>query len=147
MPVPVASTPSRRLLTFARSLVAGAGATLADMAVLALAVGALGLSPRIANVPALLVGATVQFFGSRHFAFRAGEGRLGRQLGWFAATEVVALLLNGVLYDLVAARLVLGMGGAVALRAAISFAVFALWSHPLWCRVFRPEVAGEVRAH
>ena len=133
------STATRRLLVFARSLLAGAGATLVDMATLAVAVGVLGLSARLANLPALLLGATVQFFGNRHFAFRAAEGRLGRQLGWFAATEVVALGLNGLLYDLVAARVVLAVGGAVVLRAVISFAVFALWSHPLWSRVFRVE--------
>lgn len=125
-----------RILTFARSLLAGAAATFADMAVLALAVGALGLSARLANLPALLVGAIVQFFGNRHFAFRATAGRLDRQLGWFAATELVALALNGLLFELVASRITLTATLAVGLRALIGFAVFICWSHPLWRRIF-----------
>jgi putative flippase GtrA len=95
------------------------------------------VSARIANVPALLAGATVQFIGNRHFAFRARNGSLRRQLFWFCVVELVTLLLNGVIYDFVASRVTLGTGAAVALRAVVSCAVFLGWSYPLWKRVFR----------
>src|SRR5262245_52719737 len=86
-----------RLATFARSMLTGGAATLADLAVIALAVGVLHASPRAANIPALVVGATVQFFGNRHFAFRAASGKIQRQALLFIASEVVAMALNAAL--------------------------------------------------
>src|SRR5687767_13998628 len=135
-----------RIWTMARSIVAGGAATGADLAVLALAVGGLGLAPRDANLPALLVGAAVQFFGNRHYAFRAAGGSLKRQASWFALAEVVTLAMNAVLYDLVARAVVLGVSGALVLRAGISFGVFALWSYPVWRWIFRNAEAPELDA-
>lgn len=133
----IRKTPwTKRLVTFLRSALTGGAATAADVLALALCVGLLGIDPRAANVPSLLVGAVVQFVGNRHFAFRAKKGSLKRQLGGFLLTETVALLLNGALYEVVASRLPLGAGGAVVLRLVISAAVFLLWSYPLWRRVF-----------
>jgi putative flippase GtrA len=131
-----------RLATFLRSALTGGAATLVDLGVLAAAVGLLHVTPAAANAPALLAGATVQFFGNRCFAFRrAGEdaGALGRQAALFAASEAVTLLLNFLLYHLVATHLRLGPGGAVAARAITTNAVFLLWSYPVWKRIFAPE--------
>ncbi len=62
-------------------------------------------------------------------------------LGWLVV-EVVALALNGVLYDLVLRSL----PGATHLywlvRLATSNVVFLLWSYPLWRRVFRTPTAA-----
>jgi putative flippase GtrA len=127
---------SARVATFLRSALAGGLATIADLGVIALAVGVLGVSARAANLPALLCGAMVQFFGNRHFAFRARSGSLRRQVVLFAATEAVALALNGVLYDLVAQRFTLGTATAVLARAITTSLVFLLWSYPVWKRVF-----------
>jgi putative flippase GtrA len=139
-----AATGWRRLLSFARSLVAGAAATIADLSVLALAVGVLGLSARVANVPALLVGALVQFIGNRRFAFaRAAEGSMTRQLAGFALVEIVALGLNGVVYDAIAQRVTLQTVSAVLVRCAVSFVVYVAWSYPLFCRVFRVGRAAD----
>src|SRR6478736_9352688 len=94
LPTTPASAPLlARFTTFARSLLTGGAATLADLAVIALATGLFHLSPKVANVPALLVGAIVQFFGNKHFAFRARGGNLRRQATLFVATEAVALVL------------------------------------------------------
>ncbi len=127
----------KRVATFVRSAVTGGAATAADVVSLALCVGLLGISPRLANVPSLLLGALVQFVGNRHFAFRAKQGSLKRQIVGFLLTEAVALGLNGALYEMFAARLTLHTASAVVLRLVISSAVFLLWSYPLWRRVFR----------
>src|SRR6185437_7528150 len=87
--------------TFARSALTGGLATLVDLGVIAFAVGVLGVSPAVANVPALLLGAVVQFFGNRCFAFKARSGALGRQAGLFVLTEAVTMALNGALYHVV----------------------------------------------
>src|SRR6185503_4659886 len=118
----------------------GGAATLADMACLALLVGAMHVSPRAASLPALLVGAVVQFAGNRHFAFRAASGSLRRQAALFALTEIVALALNAALYDVAARALPLGTASAVLVRAVTTNLVFLLWSYPVWRRVF--EVDG-----
>ncbi len=126
-----------RLITFARSLMTGAAASLVDLGVLALLVGLLGLSDRAANVPALLAGGLIQFFGNRHFAFDAAAGSLKRQVTLFAITEVVALGLNGLMFDWVAQQAELSWLGAIGVRAVISFVVFVSWSYPVWRHVFR----------
>jgi putative flippase GtrA len=131
-----------RFATFLRSALAGGAATLADLAVIAFATAVLHVSPAAANVPALLVGAVVQFFGNRHFAFRAGSGSIRRQAVLFALTELVAFGLNAALYHAVVSRIALGPAGAVLARAITTNAVFLLVSYPLWNRVFRPEAAA-----
>jgi putative flippase GtrA len=93
-----------KIFELSRSLVAGCAATLSDLAVLTLLVSVLHWSPRDANVPALLVGGVVNFFGNRNFAFRAqndrGAPRKWRASLWshvigYTVVEVVALVLNG----------------------------------------------------
>jgi len=140
--------PSRdalsRILTFARSALTGGTATLADMAALFTLTTALHLSPRAANLPALLCGAVVQFFGNRHFAFRAASGSLRRQALLFTLTELVALTLNALLYDAVARSLVMSPAVALLARAITTNMVFLFFSYPLWCRVFRARVDKSV---
>lgn len=141
--------PTPRLLsqfaTFARSLIAGGAATLADLGVIAFAVGVLDASPRAANLPALFVGAAVQFFGNRHFAFRAASGQLRRQTMLFIATEAVAMTLNAALYHGVASFLPLSKPGAVVARMITTNLVFLLFSYPAWKRVFQPAPVNAER--
>ena len=91
----------------------------------------------VPNVPALVVGGVANFVGNRHFAFRARGGSLTRHALGYTAVEVVALVLNGVLYDL-ALRV---FPGALHLywlvRIVTSHLVFLCWSYPLWRKVFR----------
>jgi putative flippase GtrA len=136
------ATRIARLATFARSLLTGGAATLVDLGVIAAAVGILHVTPAAANAPALFAGAGVQFFGNRRFAFRS-RGPLGRQAVLFAASEVVTLALNFLLYQLVVTRVALGTGGAVLARAVTTNLVFVLWSYPVWTRIFRGQEEAE----
>lgn len=125
------------MLRFLRALLAGAAATLVDLAVLAVLVSVFGLDPRTANVPALLAGGAAQFFANRGFVFRATGGGLARQALSFALVEGVALALNGVLFD-ASIRLVPPAPFAYAIvRLVTSHVVFVAWSFPLWRFVFR----------
>jgi putative flippase GtrA len=127
-----------RAWRFARAGVAGGVATLVDLGVLALLVSVFHLDPRVASSPALLAGGVTNFFANRHFAFRAQQGSLARQVALFSVVEVGTLVLNGVLYD-TALRSIPGAAGAYwAVRLATSHVVFLLWSYPLWNKVFRP---------
>ena len=121
-----------------RSFVAGAGATLVDLAVLAFLVSLMHVDPRIANVPALVAGGVVNFLGNRHFAFRAANGDLGKQAVGYGAVEIVALVLNGVLFDVAMRSLPSHPDWYAAVRLVTSHLVFLAWSYPLWRFVFRP---------
>jgi putative flippase GtrA len=130
-----------KLLTLLRAGVAGLAATAADLAMLTVLVSVLHVDPRLASLPALVVGGGVNFLGHRHFAFRARDGHVGKQVAGYTAVEIVALALNGLLYDTVL-RLVPGARAAYWLvRLATSHAVFLGWSYPLWRRVFAVRVA------
>lgn len=126
-----------------RSLLGGGAATIADLLVLTLLVAA-HVDPRVANVPALLVGGVVQFVANRRFAFRADGDPLAPQLAGFVVVEGVALALNGVLFDLVmrrfAAHPAQAETWAIPVRLATSHLVFLAWSFPLWHLVFRKPV-------
>jgi putative flippase GtrA len=120
-----------------RAGVAGLAATGSDVATLAILVSVLHVDARVANVPALVVGGIVNFVGNRHFAFRAQDGDVGKQAAGYTAVELVALALNGLLYDAVL-RCVPGAGHFYwAVRLVTSHLVFLAWSYPLWRKVFR----------
>lgn len=130
---------ARKLL---RALITGAAATLVDLAVLSLLVSALHVTARAASVPALLAGGVANFLGNRHYAFRAASGSLSRQAILYTVVEVMALAMNGLLYD-AALRAFPSLNGAYwLLRLLTSHVVFLCWSYPLWSRVFK----GTVRA-
>jgi putative flippase GtrA len=126
----------QKLLTLLRAGIAGIAATGSDLATLTVLVSVFHLEPRVANVPALVVGGVVNFLGNRYFAFRAHQGHAGKQVAGYTAVELVALGLNGVLFD-AALRLLPGARAVYWLvRLATSHAVFLFWSYPLWRRVF-----------
>lgn len=134
-----------RALQLLRAGIAGIAATAADIGTLALLVSVLHVDARLANVPALVVGGIVNFVGNRHFAFRARAGHVGKQAAGYTAVELVALALNGFLYDTVL-RLVPGARALYWLvRLATSHAVFLGWSYPLWGRVFRVRQLTDAR--
>jgi putative flippase GtrA len=125
-----------RVVQLLRAGIAGIAATGSDLLTLALLVSVLHVDARVANVPALVVGGVVNFLGNRHFAFRAGGGDVAKQAVGYTVVELIALALNGFLYDLVL-RTVPGATHAYWLvRLATSHAVFLCWSYPLWRRVF-----------
>ena len=117
-------------------------ATASDLATLAVCVSVLHVDPRIASLPALVAGGVVNFVGNRHFAFRAEHGHLARQAMGYVVVEIVALALNGLLYD-TALRTVPGASHAYWLvRLVTSHLVFLAWSYPLWRLVFRVSPPG-----
>ena len=120
-----------------RALLAGAAATLVDLGVLALLVSVLGVSARAANVPALVAGGVVSFFGNRHFAVRAARAPVGRQALLYTAVELAALALNGLLFELAMRALANHPELYGLVRLATSHVVFLAWSYPLWRLVFR----------
>ena len=146
MPAAAAAAPRRDPWRIVRAFLAGAAATLADIAVLALLVSALGVAPRVASIPALVVGGVVNFLGNRHFAFRASQGSLARQAVLYAIVELAALAANGILFDLAMRLLPSSLAWAyVPVRLVTSHLVFLAWSYPLWRFVFRvPRIAEAV---
>jgi putative flippase GtrA len=120
-----------------RSFLSGAAATLVDLAVLGTCVAVLGVSPRLASLPALVAGGVANFFGNRHFAFRAKSGSLRRQAILYAVTELVALALNGLLYDAVVRTMHPHAMGAMIVRLITTHLVFVAFSYPIWRKVFR----------
>ncbi|GAC1543579.1 MAG: hypothetical protein NVS3B10_07750 [Polyangiales bacterium] len=129
--------------TLFRSFLAGAAATLADLGVLFVCVAALHLSPRVASIPALVAGGVVNFYGNRHFAFRATRGSLRRQALLYAATELVALVLNGLLFDAALRTIHVAVFGAMVVRLVTTHVVFLGFSYPVWRRVFDPRRAAD----
>ncbi len=131
------STWTERLWRFAKSLLVGGVATVADFAALALLVEVAHLRETTANVPALCVGAVVQFLGCRHLVFQAARGHLGRQLAGFAVVELATLALNGVAFHLL---VTLAQAPYWLARPLGTFVVFAGFSYPLWKWVFRSSL-------
>lgn len=123
------------MLRLLRAGIAGAAATLVDLGVLAVLVSLLHVDPRAANVPALIAGGIANFLGNRHFAFRAANGSLARQAVLYTVVEVIALALNGFLYDAVLRAQPHAPYWLV--RLVTSHVVFLCWSYPLWNKVFK----------
>lgn len=136
----LASRVGARLVRLVRSLGVGAVASVTDWVALAALVEIAGLGPRVANVPALLAGGAVQFFGCRHLVFRAGDGSMRRQLAGFVVVELATLALNGLLFDVLVAMTAIPYALA---RPLGTFIVFVGFSYPLWHLVFRPQGAKE----
>jgi putative flippase GtrA len=126
-----------RLMRLVRSAAAGLAATGADLATLSLLVIGAHWAPRSANVPALLVGGVVNFAGNRVYAFHARGGNAALQAAGFAAVEIAALALNGVLYDAVLRAIPAVASIFWLVRLLTTNVVFLFWSYPLWHKVFR----------
>jgi len=117
----------------ARSSLVGLVATAVDLGALAVLVHFL-VPPTVANVPALVAGVAVQFFGNKHFAFRDRSRAYLRQGAQFALVEAGALLLNAVGFHLLVTLTPTPWWLARAFASAL---VYLGFSYPLWARVFR----------
>lgn len=119
-----------------RSAIVGIAATLADLAMLALLVNGIGLSPAVANIPALTLGLVVQFLGNKLWAFEdrtTDRAALARQGSAFLAVEVVAFALNAGLFHVLA--VMVGVPALVA-RVVASALVYFGFSYRLWRVIF-----------
>jgi putative flippase GtrA len=125
-----------RILELLRAGVAGIAATAVDVGTLALLVSVAHLDPRVASIPALVAGGVANFVGNRHFAFRARDGSVAKQALGYTVVELVALALNGLLYDTVLRLAPQTAHAYWAVRLVTSHVVFLAWSFPLWRKVF-----------
>ncbi len=123
---------------FLRSSAVGIVATIIDYAVLELFARVLHVDPSLAKIPALTCGTLTQFIGSRYYAFRAQQGRLGRQMKWFAFVEFCAFWLTVLAFRVMVRWMHLPMEIANWFSGSLIYFGF---SYPIWKRVFtvRPE--------
>jgi putative flippase GtrA len=136
----------RELFQTLRAGLAGILATAVDLLVLTVLVSGFHVDAQIASIPALLAGGVANFIGNRHFAFRAREGSLARQVLLYTLVEVLALGYGGLLYD-TALRLIPAVKPLYwAVRLVTSHIVFLTWSYPLWRRVFATPRAAPIGA-
>ncbi len=112
-----------------------------DVVTLAVLVTGFHVGARLASLPALVAGGVANFVANRHFAFRARQGSLARQAVLYTLVEVIALALNGALYDTVLRTWPGVVHEYWLVRLATSHLVFLLWSYPLWRRVFAAKAA------
>jgi putative flippase GtrA len=118
-----------RFFRFVRALIVGSGATIVDFSVLTTCIRVVGLAPTSARLPALLAGASVQFFGNRTYTFRARAGRIGRQAKLFICAEAITLVLNYGLFRFLAARV--SFAPPEIISFAGTFIVFMTFAYPV----------------
>ncbi len=123
-------------MRISRTAIVGGAASLIDFMVLIALVRGADISPQAANVPSLIVGTSVQFFGNRHYVFQAAHGHIGKQLTGFVLAEIVALSLNAAIYYGLVTWTPINYAAA---RPLGTFLVFTLFSYPLWSLVFRSK--------
>jgi putative flippase GtrA len=118
-----------RAMRFGRALVVGSGATIVDFSVLTTCIRIVGLAPVQARLPALVAGASVQFFGNRTFTFRAQRGAMSRQAKLFVVAELAALAMNWSIFRFLAPRLTVLPPEIVSFVG--TFIVFVAFAYPV----------------
>ncbi len=130
------------VLRLARSGGAGLGATLAGLACLR-GVAALGVSPRVASVPALTIGTVVMFFAQKYFVFESKGRPERREVVLFGLVQAAGYVLTIFLYDS-ALRLVPWFEAHyLVARLVVTNLVWLGYSFPLWHWVFRPRAVDK----
>ena len=126
-----------RLWVLFRSAAVGLLATASDLGSLMLLIHAVGLSRRVANIPSLLPGLVVQFFGNKFFAFDDRSKAVVKQGAFFFLIELVAFAFNVLLFDLLVCLTPIHEIPARLLGTNI---VYLGFSFPMWSFfVFRPK--------
>lgn len=120
-----------------RSGGAGALAAGTDLVTLTLLVRAAGVSPRVASIPALVLGAVVMFFGQKYLAFRASGKPSARELVTFALVQLGGLALTAWLFDRLLSAVPLATSHFLVSRLVVTNLVWLAYSFPLWHLVFR----------
>jgi putative flippase GtrA len=128
-----------RLWVLVRSGLVGLLATVSDLGTLALLIHGVGLHERLANVPSLLPGLLVQFFGNKFFAFEDRSKAIVKQGALFFSIEMAAFVLNVLMFDLLLN--LTGMHWILA-RLLGTNMVYLGFSFPMWSYfVFRRKAA------
>lgn len=110
-------------------MVVGGGATVVDFSVLTVCIRCAAIAPTSARLPALLAGASVQFFGNRAYTFRAQRGSITRQAKLFLVCEAFALAMNWSLFQLLAPRIHFVAPELVSFLG--TFIVFVSFAYPM----------------
>lgn len=100
-----------------------------DFSILAACIRVLGIAPASARLPALIAGASVQFFGNRTFTFRAQAGSLTRQAKLFLVFEVATVALNIGVYRVLQPRVTALPPEIVSFLG--TFVVFVGFAYPI----------------
>ena len=122
------------LATVARSAAIGALPTLTDLVALTVLVSGFGLSPRLASVPALVIGIALQFVGNKWFAFGDRSRDWFRQGTQFLGVEALGFTANLLLFDLAIRFTALPY---LPLRLLTTSIVYFAICLPLWSLIFR----------
>ena len=130
----------RPLEVVTRSGGVGLIATAVDLGALTLFVSVFGVAPRLASIPALVLGIAVQFAGNKFFAFRNRSSAWLEQLGQFLGVEALGFVANATLFDLLVSHTSLPY---LPLRILTTSIVYFSICLPLWSRIFREPVALE----
>ena len=130
-------TMPKQWRTLARSMIASGAATVTDLGSLTLLVSALGLSPRVASIPALLAAGVVNFAANRRFAFGVRGGGVRRDALLFGCVQLVTIALNALCFD-IAMRVIGATLFYWVVRLVISNAFYLVWSYPMFGRIFSP---------
>ncbi|MCI0463840.1 MAG: GtrA family protein [Gemmataceae bacterium] len=145
----MSTTPPRqtqsRIATLCRSCAVGVVATAVDLGSLFLLVHVFGCPAELANVPTLIPGLLVQFFGNKFFAFRDHSPQLRRQGSLFALVEAGAFVLNVIVFHLIVTLTAVHYLAARMLGTGL---VYLGFSFPLWGLIFRetPHVGASASA-
>lgn len=119
-----------------QSLSVGGTASLANFGLLALLVEKFHFLPQEANLPTLLLGSLIQFWGHRHWVFysRAGMSKnSGYQLRRFIAGEIVSCFFGNLLFNFFTEN---SQGHYILARVASTSLIYWGISFPLWRFIF-----------
>lgn len=139
-PMAIRNLGSRFIEGAARASLVGSAASLVDWAALVMLVELGHIPAQFASIPALLLGAIVQFIGCRYFVFDGRDGDLGKQVVGFAVAEAGTLFLNAVVFQLLISTVHAPYAMA---RVVGTFLVFNLFSRQAWREVFTARDANE----
>lgn len=118
-------------------MLAGVVVTLVDLGALALLVQWVGLTPRQANLPSLILGSMVQFFSHRHLVFLGAlKGQFSRQASLFVVSEILGVGLNAVIFHVMVEWMSISY---IAVRPICAALVYFGFSFPLWRWIFRVD--------
>lgn len=124
-------------LRLAKGAIVGLIATCADLGLLTVLVEWFHVAPPIANLPALILGSSIQFVGNRQVVFNVkGKAKLGSEMFLFLLAEVAAFgLIAGGFYALNRWTPL----NYVVSRAFVSFLVFIGFSFPIRSKIFHQK--------
>lgn len=127
-PAPGASRPSGALRTFSRSTLVSIFTTALDFGTLVGLVELLGMGYVPATWAGTVVGSLSNFLVNRHWAFEAGESRLGTQVWRFLLVQAGASALHTL-----GVWLFTRYGGLpyVVSKTVVAALVFVAWNYPL----------------